>query len=40
MKKEIFDREISICQEFSENNNGKCNWGECDKCGVTPSYDS
>ncbi|MFA7702799.1 MAG: hypothetical protein WCX80_05090, partial [Patescibacteria group bacterium] len=36
MEKEIFDREISMCRELSKKNNGKCNWGECDKCGVIP----
>lgn len=36
MKKEIFDKEISQCRELSKKNGGKCNWGECDKCGVIP----
>lgn len=36
MEKEIFDKEISMCRELSRKNNGKCNWGECEKCGVVP----
>lgn len=33
---EDFNREISLCQELSKKNRGKCNWGECAKCGVIP----
>ena len=36
MKKEIFEKELAMCQKLSKNNNGKCNWGECEKCGVIP----
>lgn len=36
MEREIFEREISMCQDLSRKNGGKCNWGECDKCGVVP----
>lgn len=36
MKKEVFEKEISMCKELSQKNGGKCNWGECDKCGVIP----
>ena len=36
MEKVIFDKENKICQELSHKNGGKCNWGECDKCGVIP----
>ena len=36
MNKEIFEKEISMCRELSQKNGGKCNWGECDKCGVIP----
>lgn len=36
MNTETFDREIAMCQELSAKNNGKCNWGECAKCGVIP----
>lgn len=34
MEKEIFEKEIAICRELSKKNDGKCNWGECEKCGV------
>jgi len=36
MDKEIFEKEIAMCQELSKKNGGKCNWGECEKCGVIP----
>jgi len=36
MENEIFDKEITMCRELSKKNNGKCNWGECKKCGVIP----
>lgn len=36
MEKEIFEKETSMCKELSKKNNGRCNWGECDKCGVIP----
>jgi len=36
MEKEIFEKEIAICRELSKKNGGKCNWGECGKCGVVP----
>ena len=36
MEKGIFEKEISMCRELFKKNNGKCNWGECDKCGVVP----
>lgn len=36
MEKEIFDKEISMCRKLSHDNGGKCNWGECEKCGVIP----
>lgn len=36
MNKETFDKEISMCRELSQKNSGKCNWGECKKCGVIP----
>lgn len=36
MEKEVFAKEIAMCQELSRKNNGKCNWGECEKCGVIP----
>lgn len=36
LNKEVFDREIALCQMFSKDNNGKCCWGECSNCGVIP----
>lgn len=36
MEKGMFEREISICRKRSKKNGGKCNWGECLKCGVIP----
>jgi len=36
MEKEVFEKEIAMCQKLSKKNSGKCNWGECEKCGVVP----
>lgn len=36
MNIEVFEREIAMCRELFKKNNGKCNWGECEKCGVIP----
>jgi hypothetical protein len=36
MEKEVFEKEIAMCQKLSKKNDGKCNWGECEKCGVVP----
>lgn len=36
MEKEIFEKEIAMCRKLSKKNGGKCNWGECQKCGVIP----
>jgi len=36
IKKETFEKEIAICRELSKKNGSKCNWGECEKCGVIP----
>lgn len=36
MQKEIFEKEIAMCKKLSKKNGGKCNWGECEKCGVVP----
>lgn len=36
MDKEIFEREIAMCRELFKKNNGGCNWGRCEKCGVIP----
>jgi hypothetical protein len=34
--KEVFEREILLCKQLSEDNNGKCGWGKCKDCGVIP----
>jgi hypothetical protein len=36
MNQEIFDKEIGMCRELYKKNDGRCNWGECEKCGVIP----
>jgi len=36
MQKEIFEKELAMCQKLSKENGGKCNWGECAHCGVIP----
>ncbi len=36
ISKQIFDQETSLCKTLSKQNNGKCNWGKCDECGVLP----
>ena len=36
MDKEIFEKEAGICRNLNEKNGGRCNWGECAKCGVIP----
>lgn len=36
MDKENFEKEIALCQKLSKKHGGKCNWGECNKCGVVP----
>lgn len=34
--KEIFNREIALCQKLAKENSGKCGWGKCMDCGVIP----
>lgn len=36
MEEKILEKEIAMCRRLSQKNNGRCNWGECDKCGVIP----
>jgi len=36
IKKDVFDREIALCGQLSKENKGKCGWGICKNCGVTP----
>jgi len=33
IKKEVFEREIKICQEYYKKKGG-CGWGRCSQCGV------
>ena len=34
--KEIFEREIALCQKLNRENRRKCGWGKCRTCGVIP----
>ena len=34
INKEVFEKEIELCQKLSKENKGKCNWGKCKDCGV------
>ncbi len=34
INKNIFDREIGLCQKLSRKNKGECGWGKCKNCGV------
>ena len=36
MEKDVFEKELVMCRKLSKKNGGKCNWGECEKCGVIP----
>jgi len=36
MDEEIFEKEKGQCRDLSKKNGGRCNWGECAKCGVIP----
>lgn len=36
IRKEVFEREIALCRMLSKENKGKCGWGKCKDCGVTP----
>lgn len=36
MDGEIFERELEMCRKLSKENDGKCNWGKCENCGVIP----
>lgn len=36
VKKEVFDRELALCQKLAKKNKGKCGWGKCQHCGVIP----
>lgn len=34
--KEVFEREVFLCQKESKEEGGGCGWGRCEKCGVVP----
>ncbi len=36
IKEDVFNRETALCKKLSQENKGKCGWGECKKCGVVP----
>ena len=36
MEADIFEKEIAMCRRLSQKNSGRCNWGECEKCGAIP----
>lgn len=36
IRKEVFGREIKLCQMLSKEHRGKCGWGKCKDCGVVP----
>lgn len=36
MEREIFEKELAMCRKLYRKNGGKCNWGECEECGVIP----
>ena len=36
IKREVFKREIALCQMLSKKHRRKCGWGKCKDCGVIP----
>lgn len=36
IEKEVFKRELALCQMLSKENRGKCGWGKCNDFGVIP----
>lgn len=34
ISKEVFDREMRMCENLSRTRGGKCAWGKCKDCGV------
>jgi hypothetical protein len=36
IRRNVFNREIAMCQKLSKDNGGKCGWGICKNCGVIP----
>jgi len=33
---EVFNRELLLCKQLSNENKGGCCWGKCKECGVVP----
>jgi len=33
---EVFERELALCRNLSQENGGRCGWGICKDCGVIP----
>jgi hypothetical protein len=33
-EEELFEKELMICKNLARQNQGKCAWGECHRCGV------
>lgn len=36
ISKEVFEREIALCQKLCSENKGGCGWGKCKDCGLVP----
>jgi hypothetical protein len=36
ISKEVFDQELALCRQLCQKNDGRCNWGVCENCGVIP----
>lgn len=36
IKKEVFNKEILLCNMLAKKHKGKCGWGICKYCGVIP----
>jgi len=36
IKKDVFNREVTLCGQLAKENKGKCGWGRYKDCGVIP----
>lgn len=36
IRKDVFKREIALCNMLHKKNKGRCCWGKCKDCGVIP----
>lgn len=36
LDEETFEKELALCTQLNQDNNGGCNWGKCEFCGVIP----